>query len=44
MWEFVTRNAAMLVLALVALACPLMHIFGHRHGGHHGGRDGRTRS
>ena len=40
MWGFVTRNAPMLVLALVALACPLMHIFGHRHGG----RNGRTRS
>jgi hypothetical protein len=28
-------NASTLVLVLVALACPLMHIFGHRHGGHH---------
>jgi hypothetical protein len=23
---------------LIALACPLMHLFHHRHGHHHGGR------
>lgn len=24
---------------LLILACPLMHLFGHRHGGHGGGED-----
>jgi hypothetical protein len=41
MWEFVRSNAPTLVLALVALACPLMHIFGRRHRGR---GDGGTRS
>ncbi len=26
---------------LLLLACPLMHVFGHRHGGHGGDRDGK---
>ena len=43
MWEFVSRNAPTVVLALVALACPLLHILGHRRGGHHRGGSG-TRS
>jgi Protein of unknown function (DUF2933) len=44
MWEFVSSNAPTMVLALVALACPLMHVFGHRHDGHHGRGDGGKRS
>jgi hypothetical protein len=45
MWDFLSENAPTLVLVLVALVCPLMHIFGHRHGGrHHRGRDGEPRS
>lgn len=44
MWEFVARYAPTVVLALVALACPLMHLFGHRHGGHHGRGNAGARS
>jgi hypothetical protein len=45
MWDFLSENASTLVLVVLVLACPLMHILGHRHGGrHHRGRDGGARS
>jgi hypothetical protein len=44
MWEFLSRNASTVLFALVVLACPLMHVFGYRHGGrHHGSREGEGR-
>ena len=45
MWDVVSSYASTFVLVLVVLACPLMHIFGHRHGGGHRHQDQRkTRS
>jgi len=45
MWDFVSNYAPTVVLVLVVVACPLMHIFGHRHGGGHRNHDHReTRS
>ena len=31
MWEWLATNWTMLVIALVALACPLTHFFRHSH-------------
>lgn len=30
MWEFVQNNLTTILFVLVALACPLLHAFGHR--------------
>ena len=37
MWDFLGSNWTNLLLLLAVLACPLMHAFGHRHGGHRAG-------
>jgi hypothetical protein len=31
MWEFVEANWQSAVVLLIALMCPLMHVFGHGH-------------
>ena len=39
MWDLVTNNWSGALFLLLALACPLMHAFGHRghrHGDHKG--------
>jgi hypothetical protein len=46
-WLVLRHSAHLFEIApfLLVLACPVMHLFGHGHGGHgrHGGRDGDER-
>jgi hypothetical protein len=41
MGDFVQNNWSTILSALVALACPLMHAFGHRGSRHHHEQPGR---
>lgn len=36
MWEFIAANWGTALVLLIALACPLLHAFGHGHGRRHG--------
>lgn len=35
MWEFIAANWGSALVLLIALACPLLHAFGHGHGRRH---------
>lgn len=46
MWDWLATNWTMILMAIVVLACPLMHFFGHSHGTGrpHGHREQEHRS
>ena len=46
MWDWLATNWTTILMAVVVLACPLMHFFGHAHGTDrpHGHREHEHRS